>query len=641
MSVLATEEAEIYPYGNKDKDGVEDKRSNSFESFENPKLLLFCQQARAYASYFWRHKDIFYKSLATYIIMLSIVVTMLFAIGHRYSEKDKAFARTAVVEVVQYHSFIELAALASKLEVLGTSLLPYSNCTDIVSMFPYYADAILSGSKQHDNPVRYYFDAAGKVSSVYPHIDFDGLYYSNHSFFENHDTNYIRAVNRRDVTMGRPFLHGDRYLAAYMYYPMWVSASHASADLGCDSYYNCTEACYDSDANIKFVGMIRALISLNDVVMNANKLLIDDYDFCIYARYEYADDGEGQRHFCSPNHPHKPVTGKFNLFGLTFVVALTKNRRLAVEFNDPWAPAWKYRLMILGMIALVPFTIILYWTLASRENYARLLSSILPRRVIDHLGLHTGVFSEEFSDITILFSDISNFIPLCAYLTSIQIVGMLDELYSLYDALVLKHGVYKVETIGDAYMVSCGCPDKVDPKIAAIRMVAMAKDMIQTAANFRPSYLPKRIPFHIRVGINSGGVVAGVVGKMNPRYCLFGDVVNTASRMQSTCSPMRIHISYSTYKLIEQQTDIIVTPRGLIEVKGKGSMKTFYVDCPTDAFETVDLSAGETSVPLTIRRNVAFFFKNPTAGESNADDQDPPVSLMNRMRASLSIDSNN
>jgi len=103
-----------------------------------------------------------------------------------------------------------------------------------------------------------------------------------------------------------------------------------------------------------------------------------------------------------------------------------------------------------------------------------------------------------------------------------------------------------VETIGDSYMCSTGCPVVEDPVSAAERMVGLAADMIRAVADFRPIYLGYGLKVEIRVGIHSGPLVAGVVGREMPRYCLFGDTVNTAARMESHGEPMRIHISSST-----------------------------------------------------------------------------------------------
>jgi class 3 adenylate cyclase len=582
-----------------------DEEPVSTSNLSKPHRHIYSEKVKAYASYFVRHGNIFLLCLLVYLILLGASIAFFFQIAEKFEESSKETARDGVAGAIEHGSVIGLTKLASNLPALSIASRGLSQCADIVSLFPTFARTALSGA---DNPIRYYFDAAGEVASIYPPIDFDGMYYSNHSFMESQDDEYIRVMNRREVSMGLPFNHPDGYLSAYMYHPLWAPAAHASADVGCNSYNNCTDKCYDSDTKSKFKGMVRALINLNCLLQEAVGSPNDEYLYCFFVKIENSNDVL-QKIQCSAEYPKEPIKKRFSIYGLTFVIELTRTNQWNERFNDPWAPSWKYRLSFFMAIAFLPFCMLLYWALVSQEKHTRLLSSILPRRVIDHLRLSIGVFSEEFADITILFSDICSFTPLAARLTPIQIVGMLDELYSLYDALTVKHGVYKIETIGDEYMVSCGCPEKVDPKTAALRMVAMAKDMLLVASNFRPSYLPKGVPFRVRVGINSGGVVAGVVGRAMPRYCLFGDVVNTASRMESTCDAMKIQISDSTFKLIED-SKIPVTARGFVQVKGKGSMKTYFVDYDVEECEYNTIQDGYAPIVASIsaesNRNVAF-----------------------------------
>jgi class 3 adenylate cyclase len=615
--LYATVQPSHYAISGDESDGAESEASNSLMK---PHLKTHSEKAKAYCSYFVRNKKIFVICMISYMCVVTAMIAIIFAISKSNEEEQKDVARSKVV-ATEYFAYKGLSVLSNKLNVLGLSVLAVMNCSEIVSVFPSYAEEILNGT---DNPKRLYFDAVGTVASVYPPIDFDGTYYSNHSFFESQDLEYSRVMHRRDVSMSFPFPHPDGYLGAYMYYPLWRRATHASVDVGCDSYSNCTtDDCWNPDSKIKFVGMVRALISLGEVASTTIKSL-PEYSVCIYGKREGSDD-KLRIIFCSDTDQLKPVSERFDLFGLTYVVRLSLLPPHSVLKNDddPWAPKWKYGFSIILMVAGVPFSMFLYWALASQEKYGRLLSLILPRRVIDHLGFHTGVFSEEFPDISILFSDICGFTPLAAKLTPVQIVGMLDELYGLYDDLALKHGVYKVETIGDAYVVSCGCPDKVDPVIAALRLVAMAKDMLKVVSNFKPSYLPKG--FRVRVGINSGGVVCGVVGRTMPRYCLFGNVVNIACKMEGDCEPMHIQISESTCKLIEH-SNVGVTEKSVLDINWNGSMKTYYVDTGLDQFQPIDLSSNMsvnsiTSISNKSRtKNVAFCHVPGTRGSSLADD---------------------
>ncbi|XP_069829012.1 guanylate cyclase soluble subunit beta-2-like [Dendropsophus ebraccatus] len=207
-----------------------------------------------------------------------------------------------------------------------------------------------------------------------------------------------------------------------------------------------------------------------------------------------------------------------------------------------------------------------------KKKTEALLYAMLPQHVANQLKEGKKVQAGEFQTCTILFSDVVTFTNICSACEPIQIVNMLNAMYSRFDRLTSVHDVYKVETIGDAYMVVGGVPVPVETHVQRVANFALgmrmaAKEVINPITGD---------PIQIRVGIHTGPVLAGVVGDKMPRYCLFGDTVNTASRMESHGVPDKIHLSPTSFNALKHQ-DFEIVERGVIEVKGKGKMKTYFL----------------------------------------------------------------
>uniref|UniRef100_A0A671VLH8 Guanylate cyclase n=1 Tax=Sparus aurata TaxID=8175 RepID=A0A671VLH8_SPAAU len=213
---------------------------------------------------------------------------------------------------------------------------------------------------------------------------------------------------------------------------------------------------------------------------------------------------------------------------------------------------------------------------AERDRADRLNFMLLPGPVVRSLKETGKVKPELFEEVTIYFSDIVGFTTLCHYSTPMEVVDMLNDIYKNFDNILDHHDVYKVETIGDAYMVASGLPKRNGDR-HAVDIALMALDMLAFVGSFELLHLPG-IPLWIRIGVHSGPCAAGVVGNKMPRYCLFGDTVNTASRMESTGLPLRIHVSQSTINIL-QRTDcqFEYEQRGETYLKGKGKEMTYWL----------------------------------------------------------------
>jgi adenylate cyclase len=205
--------------------------------------------------------------------------------------------------------------------------------------------------------------------------------------------------------------------------------------------------------------------------------------------------------------------------------------------------------------------------LASSE---RLLLNVLPRTIAERLKRGTGIIAESHGDVTVVFADVVDFTPFTERTAPERVVGVLDEIFSAFDLLAERLGLEKIKTIGDAYMVVAGLPEpRPDHAEAGADMALAMQDELGrlcTALN---------LDLQIRVGIQSGPVIAGVIGRRKFIYDLWGDTVNTASRMESSGLPGRIQVTETVFERLRATYGF--EPRGEVEVKGKGLLRTYLL----------------------------------------------------------------
>ena len=210
---------------------------------------------------------------------------------------------------------------------------------------------------------------------------------------------------------------------------------------------------------------------------------------------------------------------------------------------------------------------------AEKNRSESLLLNILPQEIARELKAHPDrTIAKAYPNATVLFTDIVGFTKMSSRMTAQNVVKMLNLLVSRFDERAKRMGIEKIKTIGDAYMAACGLAENPDGSEAA-KMIQFAKGLLEDVAAFNARF---HTNIQIRVGVNTGNLVAGVIGKSKFIYDIWGDTVNVASRMESTGEPMKIHVSEATY----EQTKNAVSYGGaeVVAVKGKGDMKTYFVE---------------------------------------------------------------
>ena len=237
----------------------------------------------------------------------------------------------------------------------------------------------------------------------------------------------------------------------------------------------------------------------------------------------------------------------------------------------------------IGAVSSIAFVLLHYFVgqkeLAYRllrieqDRSESLLLNVLPREIAARLKAGEQTIADHYPAVSILFADLVGFTPLSNLLSPQEMVETLNYIYSHFDSLVEKHGVEKIQTIGDNYMIGSGLPQPRADHAQALARLAL--EMNEFIANLAPV---NNQTLAFRIGINSGSVLAGVIGRKKFAYSVWGDTVNTASRMESQGVPGKIQITQATYDLIK--SDFVCEPYGPVIVKGKGQMETWFLVGP-------------------------------------------------------------
>ncbi len=205
----------------------------------------------------------------------------------------------------------------------------------------------------------------------------------------------------------------------------------------------------------------------------------------------------------------------------------------------------------------------------NREN-ERLLLSILPAAIATRLKSGEAGIADHFPEVSVLFADIVDFTKLSGGMSPEPLVALLNDLFTGFDELARRHQVEKIKTIGDCYMAVCGVPHKCQGH--AVALTDMALEMIESMKQFNQKH---GASLRLRIGLNTGPVVAGVIGRSKFIYDLWGDTVNTASRMEATGLPGRVQVTVGMAAALRPEFDL--EERGEVEIKGKGRLRTWLV----------------------------------------------------------------
>jgi len=294
-----------------------------------------------------------------------------------------------------------------------------------------------------------------------------------------------------------------------------------------------------------------------------------------------------------------------------------------IAYKEGYRSRWYIPFCVGIVIASLIFSVMFKHLLIDRVMYKKLLYKVMPESAIVKLRRGQTVV-EKFNLVTIFFSDIVGFTSMAGEMRPIQVMKMLNELYTSFDSIVAKHGVYKVETIGDAYMVVGGAPNRMSAREAAEKVALFALEAVEFVKKFKT---PEGGQIYIRTGIATGPAVAGVVGKTMPRYCFFGNTVNLAARMEQTSKKMKIQCSDMTYSLLNDSPNYFFDMEERqennsvgVEMKGNGLTHTWWINNAADINANIDIESGHAKILKPFRN---------TCQEADIDTQYSATSCQN------------
>jgi adenylate cyclase len=278
--------------------------------------------------------------------------------------------------------------------------------------------------------------------------------------------------------------------------------------------------------------------------------------------------------FDKPSSAYKWLLAFGSLVAISFFV----QPALRAENNLSVAQIRMFFLINIIAVGSLIFMMVYYFVMKKNFFQARsesLLLNILPKEIAEELKANGKAEAKHFDEVTVMFTDFKNFTQISEKLSPTELVAEIDTIFAAFDNIVSKHNIEKIKTIGDSYMCAGGIP--VPNKTHAVDVVNAGIEIQQ----FIKQHIEKRVvegkdPFEIRIGIHSGAVVAGIVGKIKFAYDIWGDTVNLASRMESSGEPGKVNISGSTYELVKELFHC--THRGKIKAKNKGEVDMYFVD---------------------------------------------------------------
>lgn len=274
-------------------------------------------------------------------------------------------------------------------------------------------------------------------------------------------------------------------------------------------------------------------------------------------------------------HGTRPAVGWFLTYLVLAVFSAAVEGRVAASVPPvPLVVRVAFFALNLGMVSIIVFLLLRYFiqeTEKARDRSERLLLNILPKPIADRLKREPRTIADSYTEVTVLFADLVDFTKISAGFGPEELVALLNDIFSAFDQLADRLGLEKIKTIGDAYMVVGGLPAPLSTHAEAVAEMALAmqETLDRICAQRGTSQLL------LRIGVHTGPVIAGVIGQKKFIYDLWGDTVNTASRMESHGVPGRIQVTQATYERLHAR--YVFEPRGTIDVKGKGPMSTYFL----------------------------------------------------------------